>query len=102
MAHSHQSHFGSLATALSAQAERHLGDLARSDCTWRVYLESRLDPAGGNRGRPCVLGRLHFVDEPRRLSTAWIFVGESEQEIVNRFSEFSPVELWRLVESLRG
>jgi hypothetical protein len=100
MAPSQQQHFGSLATSLSGQAERHLGDLARSDGGWSVYLETRLDPAGGPRGRASVAGRLHFVDGPRRLSTAWIFLAESDQDIVSRFNEFSPTELWRLAESL--
>jgi hypothetical protein len=100
MAPSQRQQFGSLATSLSAQTERHLGDLARSDRSWSVYLETRLDPAGGLRGRACLTGRLHFVDGPRRLSTAWIFVGDSDQEIVSRFNEFSPSELWRLAESL--
>ena len=44
MALSPQPHFGSLATSLSAQAERHMGDLVRSDRCWSVYLETRLDP----------------------------------------------------------
>lgn len=100
MAQSQQQHFGSLATSLSAQAERHMGDLARSDRSWSVYLETRLDPLGGMRGRTCLMGRLHFVDGARRLSSAWIFVGDSDQEIVSRFNEFSPIELWRLAESL--
>lgn len=101
MAHSQQQHFGPLSTALSAQAERHMGDLARSDRSWSVYLETRLDPLGGARGRPCLTGRLHFVDGAFRLSTTWIFVAESDQEIMGRFNEFSPAELWRLAESLR-
>ena len=100
MALSQQQHFGSLATSLSAQAERHMGDLARSDRCWSVYLETHLDPMRGVRGRARLMGRLHFVDGPRCLTTAWIFVGDSDQEIVSRFNEFSPVELWRLAESL--
>ena len=100
MAQPQQQHFGHLSTSLSAQAERHMGDLARSDRSWSVYLETRVDPLGGVPGRACLTGRLHFVDGPRRLTTAWIFVGDSDQEIVSRFNEFSPIELWRLAESL--
>ena len=33
-------------------------------------------------------------------STGWIFVEWSERELIGRFSEFSAVELWRVVESL--
>lgn len=100
MAQPQQQHFGHLSTSLSAQAERHMGDLARTDRSWSVYLETRIDPLGGARGRACLTGRLHFVDGPRRLTTAWIFVGDSDPEIVSRFNEFSPIELWRLAESL--
>jgi len=100
VAPSQQQHFGPLATALSTQAERHLGDLARSDRSWSVYLETRLDASAGSRGRACLTGRLHFVDGIRRLTTAWIFVADSDPEILARFNEFSPAELWRLAESL--
>lgn len=78
-----------------APAAHHLGDLARSDRRWNVYLETR--SAGG-----AVAGRLHFVEGDLRRSTTWIFLESSEAEILNRFSDFSPVELWRLVESLGG
>ena len=100
MAQTQKQHYCHLTTSLSAQAERHMGDLARSDRSWSVYLETRVDPLGGVRGRACLTGRLHFVDGPRRLTSAWIFVGDSDQEIVSRFNEFSPIELWRLAESL--
>ena len=78
-----------------APAANHLGDLARSDRRWNVYLETR--SAG-----TAVAGRLHFVEGDLRRSTTWIFLESSEAEILNRFSDFSPVELWRLVESLGG
>jgi hypothetical protein len=78
-----------------APAAHHLGDLARSDRRWNVYLETR--SAGG-----AVAGRLHFVEGDLRRSTTWIFLESSEAEILNRFGDFSPVELWRLVESLGG
>lgn len=78
-----------------APAAYHLGDLARSDRRWNVYLEAR--PVAG-----AVSGRLHFVEGEQRLSTTWIFLEPTEADILNRFGDFSPVELWRLVESLGG
>jgi hypothetical protein len=71
----------------------HLGELARSDRTWDVYLESR------SQG-DSVAGRLHFVDGATFRTSGWIFLGWNEREVTDRFNEFSPVELWRLVESL--
>lgn len=83
-----------LAAALpDAPAARHLGDLARADERWQVYLETR------TQGRT-VSGRVHFVQAEQRRSSAWILLEWSEQEVMNRFNEFSAVELWRLVESL--
>jgi hypothetical protein len=78
-----------------APAAHHIGDLARSDRRWNVYLETR--SAGG-----AVAGRLHFVEGDLRRSTTWIFLESTEGDILNRFGDFSPVELWRLVESLGG
>ncbi|MGH7701729.1 MAG: hypothetical protein ACREMO_01425 [Gemmatimonadales bacterium] len=76
-----------------APAARHLGDLARSQLRWSVYLETRRD---GNVAQ----GRIHFVEGAKRRSTGWIFREWTEQEITERFNEFSPVELWKLLESL--
>jgi hypothetical protein len=45
-------------------------------------------------------GRLHFVEGPRHKSTAWIFREWTEPEIVERFNDFSPIELWKVLESL--
>jgi hypothetical protein len=36
----------------------------------------------------------------RHRSTGWIFVEWTERELIGRFTEFSAVELWRVVESL--
>lgn len=74
-------------------AAHHLGDLARSDVRWSVYLEAR--PEGD-----LVAGRLHFAQGTRRRSTAWIFLERSEQDLLGRFGEFSAAELWKLLESL--
>jgi len=76
-----------------APTARHLGDLARADERWQVYLETR------TQGRT-VSGRVHFVRPEQTRTSAWILLEWSEQDVVSRFNEFSAVELWRLVESL--
>jgi hypothetical protein len=87
--------------ATSEQAGRHLGDLARSDQRWSVFLETQIHAgARGFRGGEGVAGRLHFVNGGCRRSTAWIFLEHSEQAVLERFNAFSPVELWKMVESL--
>ena len=75
------------------QTGRHLGDLARSGITWQVHLESR--PQG-----QLTAGRIHFVAPHTTRATGWIFLEWSEQDVLYRFNEFSPVELWKLLESL--
>jgi hypothetical protein len=76
-----------------APAGRHMGDLSRGGTNWKVLLETR--PRG-----QLVSGRIHFVAESVIRSTAWIFLEWSEQEAANRFNEFSPIELWKILESL--
>jgi hypothetical protein len=76
-----------------APAGRHMGDLSRGGTNWRVFLETR--PQGELIG-----GRIHFVSDQGVRSTAWIFLEWGEQETLNRFHEFSPVELWKILESL--
>lgn len=76
-----------------APAARHLGDLARSQLRWSVYIETRQDG-------PLAQGRLHFVEGSRRRTSGWIFREWTEQDILERFNEFSPVELWRILESI--
>lgn len=76
-----------------APTARHLGDLARSQTRWSVYLETRT-------GGALAQGRLHFVEGSRQKSTGWIFREWTEREIMDRFSEFSPIELWKILESL--
>ena len=71
----------------------HMGDLARGGTTWSVHLETRQDD-------PVTGGRVHFVAGDVRRSSAWIFREWSAQEVRARFVEFSPLELWRLLESL--
>lgn len=71
----------------------HMGDLARGGTNWSVHLETRQDGA-------IATGRVHFVASEVRRSSAWIFREWSVQDVKARFSEFSPLELWRLLESL--
>jgi hypothetical protein len=88
-------------SATSEQPGRHLGDLARSDQRWSVFLETqRHAGARGFRSGEGITGRLHFVDGERHRTTAWIFLEYSDQEVLSRFNEFSPIELWKMVESL--
>jgi hypothetical protein len=47
-----------------------------------------------------VRGRLHFLNADRRRTTGWIFLEVSEREVLDRFGEFSPVELWHFLEAL--
>lgn len=72
---------------------RHLGDLTRSGVTWQVHLETR--PKG-----QLTAGRIHFVAPHTARATGWIFLEWSEQDVLYRFHEFSPIELWKLLESL--
>jgi len=72
---------------------RHLGDLARGENAWRVYLETH---SSGSPAR----GRIHFVSGESTRSTGWIFVEPSDQDLMRRFQDFSAVELWKLLESL--
>ena len=76
-----------------APAGRHMGDLSRGGTNWRVFLETR--PQG-----ELVRGRIHFVSDEAVRSSAWIFLEWSEQETTTRFNEFSPIELWKILESL--
>jgi hypothetical protein len=72
---------------------RHLGDLARGETSWRVFLETI-------PGELPSRGKVHFVSDDATRSSGWIFVESSEQEVLRRFQEFSAVELWKLLESL--
>jgi len=71
----------------------HIGELARSDRTWNVYLETQTEGQS-------VAGRLHFVDGSELRTTGWIFREWHERDVLARFNQFSPVELWSLVESI--
>ncbi len=71
----------------------HMGDLARGGTTWAVHLETRQDG-------PVATGRVHFIAGEVRRSSAWIFREWTVPDVKTRFAEFSPLELWRLLESL--
>ncbi|MEZ4455773.1 MAG: hypothetical protein R2882_04350 [Gemmatimonadales bacterium] len=77
----------------AAQSAHHIGDLARGGVTWQVYLEVQTDTMP-------VRGRVHFVTEQGQRSTGWIFIEPTEQDLLQRFHEFSALELWRVLESL--
>jgi hypothetical protein len=82
-------------------AGRHLGELQRGDAQWTVLLETRPHPrAHGPKGS--LQGRLHFVRDGGDAvrATGWIFVEPGESEMLVRFTEFSAVELWHLLDSL--
>jgi hypothetical protein len=78
-----------------AQQSKHMGQLARGEVRWEVYLEVHADSPNSP-----VRGRIHFLAGERHRETAWIFLEWSEKEIRERFNEFSANELWSLVESL--
>ncbi|HEX9894828.1 MAG TPA: hypothetical protein VGA78_12945 [Gemmatimonadales bacterium] len=80
-------------TVTEAPAGRHMGDLSRGGTNWKVFLETR--PQGELVG-----GRVHFVSDQGPRTTAWIFLEWSDQDAVQRFNEFSPIELWKILESL--
>jgi len=74
---------------------RHMGELKRGPSRWDVYLE--LEP---DAELPAVRGRIHFVGEGGRRTTGWVFLERAERDIVERFGEFSAVELLQFVESI--
>jgi len=76
-----------------APSARHLGDIARSDARWSVYFEAQ------QRGNT-MAGRVHFLSGTRRRATGWIFIDWTERGLLERFNEFTPVELWKILESL--
>lgn len=80
---------------------RCLGELARGDTRWTVYLETRPHPRGTGLKFNSVHGRLHFLDAGDQVrSTGWIFAEWSEADVLHRFNSFSAAELWLLLDSL--
>ena len=81
--------------ALSQIRSRQMGELARADSRWDVLLETAADDQTG-----ALRGRVHFVSGTTHRLSAWIFLEWAEQEVLDRFSDFSAPELWNLLESL--
>lgn len=80
---------------LSAIKARQMGELARGDDRWDVVLESARDP-----DLQALRGRIHFVAGRQHRLSGWIFLEWAEKDIEVRFGEFSPQELWNLLDSL--
>ena len=77
------------------KAATHMGHLARGETRWEVYVEISTDA-----DRSVRRGRIHFVAGERHRESAWIFLEVAERDVLERFGEFSAVELWSLLESL--
>ncbi len=73
-----------------------MGQLKFQGVEWDVYLEVQPDGTDKRLRR----GRVHFVAGERHRESTWIFLEWSDRDISERFGEFSPVELWSLLESL--
>jgi len=76
------------------QHARHMGQLARGDAVWEVYLELQAEELG------VVRGRVHFVQGERHRESAWIFLDRTDRDVQSRFNEFGANELWQLLEAL--
>ena len=74
---------------------KQMGELRRGAHRWDVFVEAQPDAE-----LKAVRGRLHFVHGDRHRATSWIFLEATEQDIHERFGEFSAVELWHFVEAL--
>jgi hypothetical protein len=74
---------------------RHMGELKRGPDRWNVYLELQPDAE-----LAAFRGRIHFVGEEGPRSTGWVFLEREEKDIVERFGEFSAVELLQFVEAI--
>ncbi len=71
-----------------------MGQLARGEVKWEVYVEILTGDLGQVRGR------VHFTMGDRHRESAWIFLERTDRDVVTRFNEFSAVELWNLLEAL--
>ncbi len=82
---------------LSQIKARQMGELVRGDSRWDVLLETVQDAGLGG-----IRGRVHFISGNAHRLSGWIFLEWSEQEVLQRFSEFSSSgwELWNLLNSL--
>lgn len=75
---------------------RQMGELARGESRWDVFLETVRDPSVD-----AIRGRIHFVAGDVHQISGWIFLEWSEAEVDTRFAEFSAQELWNLLDALR-
>lgn len=73
-----------------------MGQLMRGEQRWEVFLEIVTDAMDRHLRR----GRVHFVAGERHRESAWIFLEHAERDVLERFNEFSDIELWSLMESL--
>ncbi len=80
---------------LSDIKARQMGELARGEIRWNVLLETVRDA-----DVEAMRGRIHFVSGNSHRLSGWIFLEWREQEIQERFGEFSAQELWNLLDSL--
>jgi hypothetical protein len=65
-----------------------MGELKRGQSRWNVYLEFQPD------------AELEAVRG--RKTTGWVFLERQEKDILERFGEFSAVELVQFVEAIPG
>lgn len=72
-----------------------MGELSRGENRWDVLLETVRDPEV-----QALRGRIHFISGNQHRLSGWIFLEWSEDEVAQRFGEFSAQELWNLLDSL--
>ena len=77
------------------QHATHMGQLRRGEARWEVFVEVQADAADKKVRR----GRVHFVAGERHRESAWIFLELTDRDVLERFNEFSDIELWSLLES---
>lgn len=72
-----------------------MGELKSGDKRWDVFLETQPDAE-----LAAIRGRIHFVAPNDHRTTSWVFLERAEQDIRERFGEFSAVELWHFLQAL--
>jgi len=78
------------------QHATHMGQLRRGEARWEVFIEIQADTTDKKVRR----GRVHYVAGERHRESTWIFVELTDRDVLERFNEFSDIELWSLLESL--
>jgi len=73
-----------------------MGELKRGQYRWDVFLELRPDADLG-----ATRGRIHFVGDGSQKTTGWVFLEWHEKDVMERFGEFSAVELLQFVEAIQ-